>query len=200
MYLQQLTLRNYRGFADLSVDFDRRLTVLVGENGTGKTAIIDAAAVMLGTFLAKFPDVSGPAIQRSDARRRHFDVGGVRDTQQQFPVTLGASGIITEPTPWDRVRADRGEVGRQNASSAPMQPVQPTQPTQWARQWSRSLRGLNGKMTSGEAHDLIELSDRYQSAVRADPTIVLPVIAYLRHGPAVAARPCPVEDPFRRLP
>ena len=33
-------------------------------------------------------------------------------------------------------------------------------------------------MTSGEAHDLIELSDRYQSAVRTDPTIVLPVIAY----------------------
>ena len=41
MYLQQLTLHNYRGFADLSVDFDRRLTVLIGENGTGKTAIID---------------------------------------------------------------------------------------------------------------------------------------------------------------
>ena len=91
---------------------------------------------MLGTFLTKFPDVSGPAIQRSDARRRHFDVGGVRDTQQQFPVTLGASGIIAEPTPWDRVRADRGEAGRQNASAAPMQQMQqmqPPQPPQWAR-------------------------------------------------------------------
>ena len=70
MWLRRLSVTNYRKFggrfgADansngghsdsmvpgLTVDFDRQMTVLVGENGAGKTAVLDAAAVALGTFL-----------------------------------------------------------------------------------------------------------------------------------------------------
>jgi predicted ATP-binding protein involved in virulence len=47
MKLKRLELQNFRCFAGLTIDFDPRLTILVGENGSGKTSILDALAVFL---------------------------------------------------------------------------------------------------------------------------------------------------------
>ncbi|MDR0356731.1 MAG: AAA family ATPase, partial [Deltaproteobacteria bacterium] len=47
MKLESLKLRNFRCFADLLINFDERLTVLVGRNGSGKTAVLDALAYYL---------------------------------------------------------------------------------------------------------------------------------------------------------
>ncbi|EGT3627753.1 DUF2813 domain-containing protein, partial [Morganella morganii] len=42
MYLKELQLTNFRKFESLKVNFKKGLNVLVGENDSGKTAIIDA--------------------------------------------------------------------------------------------------------------------------------------------------------------
>lgn len=42
MYVEKLTLKNYRGIRDLTIDFDRHLNVFVGDNGCGKSTILDA--------------------------------------------------------------------------------------------------------------------------------------------------------------
>ncbi len=47
MRLLNLHIRNFRKIEDLSVTFPRGLTVIVGENNAGKTAIIDALRLML---------------------------------------------------------------------------------------------------------------------------------------------------------
>ncbi len=39
MHVEKLMLRNYRCYENLEIDFEKRLTVIVGENGRGKTAI-----------------------------------------------------------------------------------------------------------------------------------------------------------------
>lgn len=49
MKLSRLTLTNYRGFASATVDFDPQMTVIVGVNGAGKTSLLDAASMVLGT-------------------------------------------------------------------------------------------------------------------------------------------------------
>ncbi len=54
MRLEFLELGNYRCFSHLRIDFDAELTVLVGVNGSGKTAILDAAAVALSPYLGAF--------------------------------------------------------------------------------------------------------------------------------------------------
>lgn len=51
MRLERIELKNYRQFGIFETDFDKRLTVLCGDNGAGKTAVLDAIAVALGTFL-----------------------------------------------------------------------------------------------------------------------------------------------------
>ncbi|MBT1173864.1 AAA family ATPase [Bifidobacterium sp. MA2] len=159
MRLDRLEMRNYRRFAELSVGFEPDVTVLVGGNGMGKTAVLDAAAVMLGAFLAKFPDVSGPSIQRSDARRVRYEVGGVYDTQQQFPVSLAAEGEAPMPVVWDRYRQGQETLGGR-------------------LEWGRALRGPEGKMTVADAQPMIAVSDEYRGAVMADPSVVLPLVAY----------------------
>jgi predicted ATP-binding protein involved in virulence len=47
MRVERLTLSNFRGFRSLELGFPRRATVLIGVNGAGKTAILDALATVL---------------------------------------------------------------------------------------------------------------------------------------------------------
>ena len=47
MWLRELQIRNFRKIDALTVSFPRGLTVLVGENNSGKTTIIDALRLML---------------------------------------------------------------------------------------------------------------------------------------------------------
>ena len=49
MYISKLILENFRKYKMLNVDFNPNLNVLVGENNSGKTAIIDAIRILLGT-------------------------------------------------------------------------------------------------------------------------------------------------------
>lgn len=56
MRVERLELTNFRGLSRLSLEFAPRTTVLVGTNGVGKTAILDAIAVLLSRLV---PDVPG---------------------------------------------------------------------------------------------------------------------------------------------
>ena len=47
MWLRELKIRNFRKIEDLTISFPRGLCVIVGENNSGKTAIIDALRLML---------------------------------------------------------------------------------------------------------------------------------------------------------
>ena len=53
MKLKQMHLYNFRCFSELSIAFDDKLTVIVAENGAGKTAILDAIALGFGRYLTK---------------------------------------------------------------------------------------------------------------------------------------------------
>jgi predicted ATP-binding protein involved in virulence len=54
MIVENLTVEQYRGFtARTSIDFDGHLTVLVGENGVGKTSVLWALRVLLSHTLTK---------------------------------------------------------------------------------------------------------------------------------------------------
>lgn len=48
MYLSELQIEGYKGFRELfSVSLQRGSNVIVGENATGKTAIVDAIRLLL---------------------------------------------------------------------------------------------------------------------------------------------------------
>ena len=49
MYLKELELTNFRKYESLTVEFKKGLNVLIGENDSGKTAIVDAVRYLLNT-------------------------------------------------------------------------------------------------------------------------------------------------------
>jgi len=49
MYLADITIKNFREFKELNLELNNGLNLLVGENDSGKTAIIDAIKFVLGT-------------------------------------------------------------------------------------------------------------------------------------------------------
>ncbi len=66
--LNSLTLKNFRRYEKLSINFDEKLTLIVGVNGSGKTTILEAAAIAVGSFLTKIDGAEALSIQKDDAR------------------------------------------------------------------------------------------------------------------------------------
>lgn len=159
--LQQLTVRDYRCFKELSVSFHPRLTVLVAPNGAGKTAILDAVAVAFGPFIGSFDEGVGRHFHPNDIR-----LSRVRETignEMEFApdgVHLEATGII----PHER-------------EALPLSDQVPTT-------WRRALAGpTKAKTTIKDAKDLIHLGKRLQKAVRTlGENVSLPLLAYYGTG------------------
>ena len=92
MRIKKIELKNYRCFEDLEIDFDDNLTVIVGNNGAGKTAILEALAISLGTFFDGLDGIPDISISKSDARLIAYDMGDGLDVQGQYPVEIESMG------------------------------------------------------------------------------------------------------------
>lgn len=57
MKVKSLTLRSFRGIDDLTLDFAPNVTVLIGNNGVGKSSILDALAISFTQFVEKLSEV-----------------------------------------------------------------------------------------------------------------------------------------------
>jgi predicted ATP-binding protein involved in virulence len=89
MKLRSLHLRDYRSFADTPIQFEEDVTVLVGINGAGKTAILDAIACALGQIVAKIPGV--PAEDRPSSHDLvHEDIRVLKKDQSAAGVRVAA--------------------------------------------------------------------------------------------------------------
>src|SRR5271168_146874 len=56
MRIDRLELRNFKKFAEFDMSLHHQFTLLIGENGAGKTSVLDALAVALGVWLVEPPD------------------------------------------------------------------------------------------------------------------------------------------------
>ncbi|WP_286394624.1 AAA family ATPase [Pseudanabaena mucicola] len=50
MKIKQLRIQSFRGISDLTLDFDDRLNVLIGNNGSGKSSILDSLGALLNSI------------------------------------------------------------------------------------------------------------------------------------------------------
>lgn len=94
MFLKSLVLHNFRCFSSMEVNFKNRLTVLVGNNGSGKSTVLEAAAIAAGTLTSAMDGLTNYGIKKSDAHYKCFDLGSNVDVQPQFPVEITASGKV----------------------------------------------------------------------------------------------------------
>lgn len=81
MYIKSLSLKNYRCYEQIDVEFNSEYTVLVGVNGAGKSTILDALATALGSYIAGFDGIASNGITRDDAHRKMYELGSRVDSE-----------------------------------------------------------------------------------------------------------------------
>lgn len=101
--VSEVTVSNFRGYTNFKVPMHPSLNVLVGENGAGKTSILEAVACGLGPFLTAMPDAKGKLIKKSDI---HVSTNGVAsyariaiETTSSLSWDLVAKGAGTSEPP-----------------------------------------------------------------------------------------------------
>ena len=152
MHINKIRLRNFRCYRDFTIHFEPKLTVLVAENGRGKTAILDGLAVAIAPFLTAFPGIKVRNFRSQDVRMV-LDVPaegaalGVQRMKYLLPVSLEAEGV-------DRV----GKIFT----------------------WGRALNSLKGRTSSAGAKVLADYGKRLSLALNQpeDEKILLPVLGY----------------------
>ena len=98
MRVIQLTVQNFKGFARQTFSFHPNFTLLIGENGSGKTSVLDALAVSMGVWLVETPDTSLQNSRRNilprEIRLEPSVKGDRTQFQERFPVRVQATGQI----------------------------------------------------------------------------------------------------------
>lgn len=73
MRINTIELHNFRNFEDASFNFPTNFTVVIGENGKGKSSILQGLRVAIGTLLMGIDEAERYHIQKEDVRR--IDLG-----------------------------------------------------------------------------------------------------------------------------
>jgi len=68
MRIDQIHIINFRGIEDLKIDLHPNFNLLIGENGSGKTAILEALTIAIGCFFSGMPGVQSRHIRNADIR------------------------------------------------------------------------------------------------------------------------------------
>jgi predicted ATP-binding protein involved in virulence len=90
MQINKIQLQNFKGFYEKEFHFNPQFNVLIGDNGTGKTAILDALAVSVGSYLLGIGSAQARSIYQEDVRRKDFG----DSLEPQLPVIISAIGEI----------------------------------------------------------------------------------------------------------
>lgn len=118
--LNNLSLTNFRCFAQCEVELHPRLTVLVAENGGGKTAVLDAAGTALAVFVkALYPQEKIWRLERGDVR---LIPDGARRMSPRLPAKYEAQATVQgEAVTWSsEVRTYAQKISPSRRHLAPM--------------------------------------------------------------------------------
>ena len=152
MYVSKIRMQNFRCYTDFTMQFSPKVTVIVAENGRGKTAILDGLAITMAPYLAVFPGMKARNFQPNDVRM----VVDVPQTQDELQIKrmkyLLPVVLETE------VKADDGK----------------------AYSWKRELKSVKGKTSSVSAKFVSDYGKRIADELNqpGDQDIILPVLGY----------------------
>ena len=115
--IDQVGIKNFRAFAEIDLTLHKQLTVIVAKNGCGKTAVLDALAVALGTFVGSFDSASGANFTTSDVRLATDAKAALKSFEPQYPLEVKAWGVIGgQGVEWRReLRSAKAHTTRRDA-------------------------------------------------------------------------------------
>lgn len=105
MQINYLELKNFRGFSEREFYFHPQFNLIVGENGSGKTALLEALSIAAGSWFLGLKD-------KFDVRHIHDDdvlfVWYGENGRPQYPCSILAEGeIIGQNLSWQRTKGSK---------------------------------------------------------------------------------------------
>ena len=118
MRILELGLKNFRCFKKCSLPLAPRFSLLIGDNGSGKTVILDALAVAAGSFLLGIPDEISRSITKDEIRAVNLVMGQTVTRETAGETEVFARGELDGVTlQWKRtLRSASARTTRQFAS------------------------------------------------------------------------------------
>jgi predicted ATP-binding protein involved in virulence len=115
MRINRLRLHNFKKFDEAVFQFHPEFTVLIGDNATGKTSILDALAILLGTYLLRAEISTGRSgFGKDDVRFIVTEKKGQVFLEPQKDVFIESQAIFREQIiDWRRNPGDRGGSAKQ---------------------------------------------------------------------------------------
>lgn len=176
--IQKLTLRDYRCFEHLEIDFDPLLTVLVATNGAGKTSILDAVAIAFGPYVGAFDESVG----------KHFSADDIRMSRVRQTVTnemeYAPNGVSLEAEgqlPFDPYEKILAELFPDTGAPPNLQKISSKK---HLIKWKRTLTGPKKSRTTIKDSKELQWYGKYlQNEIRTKGgKITLPLLAYYGTG------------------
>ena len=116
MRLEQVVISNFKGIEECTVELDKGFNLLIGDNGYGKTSILEAISVGLGGYIAGIADVSARNFTKDEIRVILEKAGdGSFNKRYQTPVLVRCKAVVEgEEFEWTRkkssIKASRSTV------------------------------------------------------------------------------------------
>lgn len=103
MKIHHIAIQNYRGFENFQTNLHPKLSVIVGNNGAGKSSLLDAISIAAGTFFSGLDGIPATSIAKEDVTCKSFHMGSVIDLQPQYPAVISAEGeLYRKDIQWTR--------------------------------------------------------------------------------------------------
>jgi predicted ATP-binding protein involved in virulence len=105
MRIDRLEIENFKKFSKQSFELHPKFTLLVGDNGSGKTSVLDALAVAIGIWQQAAPGSGWRNILQEEIRVHSVSLGDRRYFEPELPTTILALGKIgsEERLRWNRM-------------------------------------------------------------------------------------------------
>lgn len=95
MKINRIILENFKCFENEEFELSSPYTLIIGDNGKGKTAILDAIAVGISALLSAFDQTgSSRLFTEDDVRLARFQIGELSTVEFQYPISVTCEGIF----------------------------------------------------------------------------------------------------------
>jgi predicted ATP-binding protein involved in virulence len=102
--IQELTIKNFQKFRECRIEFDPHFNLLVGDNATGKTSVLDALTIAVDSwFLGMRTAEKAGGIDGDDVHLVAIPHPDSTTFEKQFPARIGTKGLVQGKTiEWSR--------------------------------------------------------------------------------------------------
>lgn len=119
MYLKKIHVENFRCFERMEMELDPKFNMIIGVNGTGKTAVLEAVRIAIGSLFLKVDKyngkISSPGITANDVR--------LSNLEKIYPVKIQTDAVVDDKRDitWERsLETHGGKTIREKAKDIEM--------------------------------------------------------------------------------